>query len=110
VKIFFAGLLFCGIAGAQTWTEALGQMPLPAETALNRDNCMRVMLGAFRSNETVRALVFLPAVSDDFYLVNRHRALNLRANNLWDGIRQLTNSTEVRVGSTNQIVLLHVPR
>ena len=103
-------LLWCGAATAQTWSEALSQMPLPAETALNRDNCMRVMLGAFQSNATVCALVFLPAVADDFYLIHRDQQLNLRVSNLWEGIRALTNSTGVRVVWTNGMVLLRLAR
>jgi hypothetical protein len=84
-------------------------MPLPSPAPLlNRDNAVCVLLDAFRSNDLVKALVFLPGVADDFYLVNRDRArLNLRATNLWEGIRALTNATAIRAVFRPPFLLLH---
>ena len=86
-------------------------MPLKPDTVLNRDNCLPLLLLAFRSNEVVKALVFLPAVSDDFYLLSRNRPkLNLRAENLMSAITALTKATSVRATFRPPFLLLHLER
>jgi len=86
-------------------------MPLDAETALNRDNCLPILLRAFQSNAIVKALVVLPAVSDDFYLINRQQPkLNLKAANLLAAITALTNATSVRAAFHPPFLLLHLDR
>jgi hypothetical protein len=86
-------------------------MPLSAKTPLNRDNCLPLLLKAFQSNDVVRALVFLPAVSDDFYLINRDQPkLNLTATNLLGAISALTNVTAVRATFKPPLLLLHLDR
>lgn len=95
----------------ETWPQALRSMPLSAETPLNRDNCLPLLLKAFHSNQVVKALVFLPAVSDDFYLINRAQPkLNLKAANLLDAIAALTNVTAVRATFKQPLLLLHLDR
>jgi len=113
-------LLACGICavslalnlcGQETWPSALARMPLNPAIPLNRDNCMAVLLQAFQSNALVKALVFLPAVSDDFYLINRDRPkLNITASNLLEAITALTNRTDVRATFTAGALLLHLER
>lgn len=106
-------LLACGwpplLQGAEeTWVKSLRAMPLPDGATLNRSNAVDVLLPAFRSNAVIKALVVLPGVSDDFYLIHRDApALNLRATNLWEGIVALTNSTAMRVTWREPLVLLH---
>jgi len=86
-------------------------MPLDTGQLLNRDNAIPALLQAFQSNNTVKALVFLPGVSDDFYLINRGLPkLNLRAENLLDAIVALTNATPMRVAFRPPFLLLHVSR
>lgn len=88
--------------------KALRAMPLPAAATLNRSNAVDVLLGAFQSNGVIKAIVILPGVSDDFYLIHRDApALNLRATNLWEGIVALTNATAMRVTWREPFVLLH---
>lgn len=105
-------LLVCGwpalLHGAEeSWVKALRTMPVPP-VALNRSNAVDVLLGAFQSNTVVKAIVVLPGVSDDFYLIHRDApALNLRATNLWEGIVTLTNATAMRVTWRKPFVLLH---
>src|SRR5881628_1755780 len=97
-------------AGApETWTETLSRMPLPPNTILNRDNCMRLMLEGFQSNATVRGLVFLPGVSDDFYLISRDKPkLNATTANLAAAIGALTNGTDVRATFHDGLLVLHL--
>ena len=85
-------------------------MPLPSPAPLlNRDNAVCVLLESFRSNAIVKALVVLPGVSDDFYLVNRDKPkLDLRATNLLEAIITLTNATAVRATFRAPSLLLHV--
>ena len=82
-------------------------MPLPP-VALNRSNAVDVLLGSFQSNAVVKAVVVLPGVSDDFYLIHRDAPpLNLHAANLWEGIIAFTNATAMRVMWRKPFVLLH---
>src|SRR5437016_4237904 len=48
------------------WEAALSQMSLGHVTQLNRSNCVEVMLGAFQSNDAVKAIIFLPGATDEF--------------------------------------------
>jgi hypothetical protein len=107
-------LLLLGLApiGAthaeEKWRTALRQMPLAARSeTLARSNCLPVLLGAFQSNHVVKALVVLPGVSNDFYLLNRDRPLNLATNNLADALAALAASTSVRVTFREPFLLLH---
>ena len=86
-------------------------MPLSSDgSLLNRDNAVSILLHAFRSNTTAKALLVLPEVADDFYLINRDAPkLNLRAPNLLDAITALTNATALRVTWREPFVLLHLP-
>lgn len=86
-------------------------MPLPsAALPLNRENCIPVMLAAFQSNSIVKALIFLPGVTDDFYLVNRGKPLDLRAGNLVEALIALTNTTDIRVSFQSPSLLVHLDR
>ena len=99
------------VCTAEPWHEPLRRMPLIPETVLNRDNCIPVLLGAFRSNHIVKALVFLPGVSDDFYLINREGPkLNIKATNLLEAITAITNATAVRITFSPPFLLLHLER
>ena len=97
-------------AEVRSWQTALAGMPLPAPAPLlNRDNAVCLLLDAFRSNDLVRALIVLPGVSDDFYLINRDRPkLNLRATNLLEAVNGLTNATAVQVTFKAPFLLLHL--
>ena len=105
---------WCGLAEklpAGAWQDALRAMPLRAAATLNRDNFMPLLLRAFQSNEVVKGLIFLPAVSDDFYLINRDQAkLNITAGNLLEAITALTNATAVRATFRHPFLLLHQDR
>ena len=108
----FALLSFCALsASAESWATVLSYMPLPPNTLLNRDNSMRIVLEAFQSNATVRAIAFLPGVSDDFYLLSRDKPeLKANASNLAEAIGVFTNSTDVRVTFRDGLLLLHLDR
>src|ERR1051325_10248028 len=71
-------LLLCappGLDAAENWSEALARMPLGSgPTELNRTNCVALLLGAFASNQTVKALIFMPGATDEFYMFRRARA------------------------------------
>ncbi|MEY2409958.1 MAG: hypothetical protein QOF48_2628 [Verrucomicrobiota bacterium] len=91
--------------------DVLREHPLPTGTPLiNRDNAVSILLRAFPSNNTVKALVVLPEVSDDFYLIHRDAPkLNLRATNFLDALVQLTNATGLRLTFDEPFLLLHLP-
>ena len=84
-------------------------MALPGgANPIERDNAIRRILEGLQSNTTVKAIIVLPAVSDDLYLINRDKPkLGLRATNLADAIKKLTNATEVRVTFQPPFLLLH---
>ena len=49
-------------------------MPLGAGvTMLVETNCVAAMLRAFQSNATVKALIFMPGATDEFYMFHRAR-------------------------------------
>lgn len=106
--------LFCGgtlLVAAETadWQTPLAAMPLPANTTeLTRTNCVAVMLGAFQSNAVVKALIFMPGATDEFYMFKRARAtLTNAAPTLRDAVLALTNQTLIRVTFQPPFLLLH---
>src|SRR5215207_341865 len=98
----FLLLLFCAasfdVAAAESWQFALSKMPLHSPvTQLNRTNCVGLLLRAFQSNDVVRALVFMPGATDEFYMFRRARAqLTNSSPSLLDAITALTNQTLIR--------------
>ena len=96
-------------ADDSSWQKAFGQMPLPAGVAqLVETNCVDVMLRAFQSNATVKALIFMPGATDEFYLFHRARTtLTNDAPTLLDAVTALTNQTLIRVTFLPPFLLLH---
>ncbi len=96
-------------AAADSWPRALAQMPLgkgPLE--LTGTNCVGLLLGAFKSNETVKALVFMPGATDEFFLFHRARAVvDAPSISLMDAVAALTNQTEIRAHFRAPFLLLH---
>ena len=106
-------LLFClaplALSAAETWQSALGRMPLGTNVAqLNRTNCVGILLSTFRSNDVVKALVFMPGATDEFYFFRRARA-NLPGGTLTllDALGALTNQTLIRATFQPPLLLLH---
>jgi hypothetical protein len=91
------------------WPEALAHMPLGAKvTELNRTNCAGVFLGAFQSNNVVKALVFMPGATDELYFFRRARAdLTNSPASLLDAVSALTNQTLIRATFRPPLLLLH---
>lgn len=102
--------LFCpALKAAEPWQEALARMPLDAlVTQLSQTNCVKVMLRAFRSNQVVKALIFMPGATDEFYLFHRARAVLTNASpSLLDALSALTNQTFIRATFRPPLLLLH---
>jgi len=93
----------------ESWLDALARMPLGrAVPQLNRTNCVEVMLGAFRSNQTVKAFVFMPGATDEFYMFRRAKAeLTNASPTLLDAVTALTNQTFIRATFQPPFLLLH---
>jgi pimeloyl-ACP methyl ester carboxylesterase len=91
------------------WPVILSKMPLASPvTELNRTNAVRVILGAFRSNDVVKALIFLPGATDEFYMFRRARAdLRAASPTLFDVVAALTNQTRLQVTFRSPFLLLH---
>lgn len=97
------------VASAESWPEALARMPLTSEARqLNRTNCVQVMLKAFQSNDVVKALIFMPGATDEFYMFRRAQA-NLPTGNLtlFDAVVALTNQTLICAVFRPPLLLLH---
>jgi hypothetical protein len=94
---------------AEDWPEALSGMPLGGHvTHLNRTNCVDVLLHAFQSNNVVKALVFMPGATDEFYMFRRARAdLTNASPSLLDALIALTNQTYIRITFRPPMLLLH---
>lgn len=102
-------LILPSLRAAESWAEALNQMPLATNVAqLNRTNCVGLMLGSFQSNPVVKGLVFLPGATDEFYFFRRAKAtLTNNAPTLLDAICALTNQTFIRATFRPPLLLLH---
>jgi len=107
------GLLLAGGAAVRgqtgPWEPALAQMPFPPQVhELNRTNCVDLVLNAFQSNEIVRAIVFMPGATDEFYMFRRARAVMTTSSpSLLDAVAALTNQTLIRVTFKAPLLLLH---
>jgi hypothetical protein len=84
-------------------------MPLlTAPKELNRTNCVEVFLSSFQSNGVVKALVFMPGATDEFYLFRRARAVLMSQHpTLLEAVDALTNQTFIRATFRPPCLLLH---
>jgi hypothetical protein len=93
---------------ADSWQSALDRMPLGTNvTELNATNCVRTMLRAFQSNSVVKALIFMPGATDEFFW---HRLTKVKladnASSLLDAVNALTNQTRIRAVFRPPLLLL----
>ena len=109
VLLLFTSGFTVGIRAAPSWPEALRQMPLRSRALqLNRTNCVQIMLDSFQSNSVVKALIFMPGATDEFYMFRRARAdLTNSTLTLFDAVAALTNQTLIRVTFRPPLLLLH---
>jgi hypothetical protein len=84
-------------------------MPLDqAPKELNRTNCVEVFLNSFQSNGVVKALVFMPGATDEFYMFRRARAVLVSPQpTLLEAVDALTNQTFIRATFRSPYLLLH---
>jgi len=84
-------------------------MPLGGPVAqLDRTNCIPLMLRSFQSNDTVKALIFMPGATDEFYMFRRAKAvLTNREPTMLDAVVALTNQTLIRLAFHPPFLLLH---
>lgn len=99
---------FAAIA-EESWQSALSHMPLGTNvTELNRTNCVKIMLPALQSNGVVKALIFMPGATDEFYMFRRAKAkLTNDSPTLLDAVNALTNQTYIRATFRRPLLLLH---
>ena len=97
------------VGASQDWQDALNHMPLGTRVSeLNRTNCVNVMLEAFQSNDVVKALIFMPGATDEFYMFRRAKAVLTNASpSLLDAVTALTNQTLIRATFRAPLLLLH---
>jgi hypothetical protein len=78
------------------------------DTQLTRTNCVKIMLGSFQSNGIVKALIFMPGATDEFYMFRRAKAVLTNSSpTLLDAVIALTNQTYIRVTFHPPLLLLH---
>ena len=111
VKLALLSLLLACLSStaAEPWQEALSQMPVVANVRqLNRTNCVEIMLTAFQSNPVVKALIFMPGATDEFYMFRRAKAeLTNASPSLLDALSALTNQTLIRATFRAPLRLVH---
>jgi hypothetical protein len=106
-------ILFCSLSlvaqAGESWQAALSRMPLGTKaTQLNRTNCVKIMLPALQSNNVVKALIFMPGATDEFYMFRRAQAsLTNQSPTLLDAVTALTNQTLIRATFRPPFLLLH---
>lgn len=93
----------------ESWREELARMPLRQATReLNRTNCVELMLASFQSNGVVKALIFMPGATDEFYMYNRAQAqITNTSPSLLQAVDALTNQTRIRATFRSPMLLLH---
>ena len=106
--ILLAMLATSALAG-ESWQSALSRMPLGTNvTELDRSNCVPLMLDAFQSNGVVKALIFMPGATDEFYFFRRAHATLTNSNpSLLDAVTALTNQTYIQATFQPPLLLLH---
>jgi hypothetical protein len=106
--VCLAATMASAFAG-ETWQDALNRMPLGANiTALDRTNCVPLMLNAFQSNGVVKALIFMPGATDELYFFRRVHAILTNANpTLLEAVSTLTNHTFIQATFRPPFLLLH---
>ncbi len=99
----------CAAGAVEDWQTALDGMPLGTNvTQLNRSNCVAIMLRALQSNNVVKALIFMPGATDEFYMFRRAKAALTNASpSLLDAVNALTNQTLIRATFRPPLLLLH---
>jgi hypothetical protein len=112
VKLYLTAtlILFAGLLSAQpAWQEEFARMPLKGNaTVLNRHNCVDVMLNSFQRNGAVKALIFMPGATDEFYFFRRARAVLTNGNpTLLDAVVALTNQTFIKATVNPPFLLMH---
>jgi hypothetical protein len=107
--VVFSALFLARAQELPSWPMALSRMPLTSPVAeLNRTNAVGLMLSSFQSNEVVKALIFLPGATDEFYMFRRARAdLPVSSPTLFEAIAALTNQTRIRVTFRDPFLLLY---
>lgn len=102
-------LLATGALAGESWQDALSRMPLGTNvTELDRSNCVPLMLNAFQSNGVVKALIFMPGATDEFYFFRRAHATLTNSNpSLLDAVMALTNQTFIEATFQPPLLLLH---
>jgi hypothetical protein len=105
----FVCLLPLSLLASESWESSLSRMTLDSGvTELNRTNCVEVMLRAFESNDVVKALIFMPGATDEFYMFKRAKAqLTNALPTLLDAVSALTNQTLIRATFRPPFLLLH---
>jgi len=104
-------LLNLPVLAAADWDAALGRMPLHStERVLNHTNCAQVVLHSFQSNDTVKAVIFMPGATDELYFFHRVAVtLTNHEPSLLDALIALTNQSPVQVSFHSPFLLLHTP-
>jgi phosphoenolpyruvate synthase/pyruvate phosphate dikinase len=95
----------------QDWQGEFARMPLRVEPQLIvRTNSMQIMLAAFQRNPVVKALIFMPATTDEYYFFKRANFTLTNANpSLLDAVVALTNQTSVRLEIVRGMMRLYMP-
>ena len=97
------------VSAQDEWRSVLAGMPLRTNvTELNTFNYVNTILGAFKSNDTVKALVFMPGAVDTFFWRRETAAqLTNTSPTLLDAVVALTNQTRIRATFRPPWLLLH---
>jgi hypothetical protein len=97
------------VRGESSWQEEFAKMPLAYTVSeLAEKNCADVMLPSLHWNPTVKALVFMPGATDEFYFFHRAKAVLTNSQpTLLDAVAALTNQTFIRATFRSPFLILH---
>ncbi len=112
-SMFFAGFLLVLLSASgraeEVWREALAKMPLTnSPVELNRTNAVQLMLSSFQRSQAVKALVFMPGATDEFYFFKRAKAQVTNSQpRLLDAVDALVRQTRIQATFQSSFLLLH---
>jgi hypothetical protein len=102
-------LLVSPLRAQSAWQDEFAKMPLTEKvTALDRHNCVRVVLNSFKRNPAVKAVIFMPGATDELYFFHRvHAGVTNDSPTLLDAVAALTNQTYIRATMLPPFLILH---
>jgi hypothetical protein len=103
-------LLTASLPAAEPWQESLAEMPVPARAfRIYKTEPAKVLFDAFRSNAIVKALIFLPAATDQLYFFDRGFVTPPKKANVLTVLEKISERSPLQFTFRSPFLLIHAP-